>query len=182
MFLKHNILFYNLDQNVFTVDMKTYFYKILKMISIYVWIEMIFYDNSWQYSYNCPHSSCWASGVYKSYFPWNMPHSQVEAYRYVHSELIRFFILIIDNILWGPTWSYYMYMYLSLHDEAGQLRVLNTERVLFNCQDAWSIIYIFDPHLCKELSVTGTMYAHASSYHSIRVCIVNVLYTCMHTY
>lgn len=111
-----------------------------------------------------------------------MPHSQVEAYRYVHSELIRFFILIIDNILWGPTWSYYMYMYLSLHDEAGQLRVLNTERVLFNCQDAWSIIYIFNPHLYKELSVTGTMYAHASSYHSIRVCIVNVLYTCMHTY
>lgn len=42
MFLKHNILFYNLDQNVFTVDMKTYFYKILKMISIYV-LEMIFY-------------------------------------------------------------------------------------------------------------------------------------------
>lgn len=101
VFLKHNILFYNLDQNVFTVDMKTYFYKILKMISIYV-LEMIFYNNSWQYSYNCPHSSCWASGVYKSYFPWNMPHSQVEAYRYVHSELIRFFILIIDNILWGP--------------------------------------------------------------------------------
>lgn len=181
MFLKHSTLFYNLDQNVFTVDVKTYFYKILKMISIYV-LEMIFYDNSWQYSYNCPHSSGWASGVYKSYFPWNMPHSQVEAYRYVHSDLIRFFILIIDNILWGPTWSYYMYMYLSLHDEAGQLRVLNTERVLFNCQDAWSIIYIFDPHLCKELSVTGTMYAHASSYHLIRVCIVNVLYTCMHTY
>lgn len=62
VFLKHNILFYNLDQNVFTVDMKTYFYKILKMISIYV-LEMIFYNNSWQYSYNCPHSSCWASGV-----------------------------------------------------------------------------------------------------------------------
>lgn len=42
VFLKHNILFYNLDQNVFSVDMKTYFYKILKMISIYV-LEMIFY-------------------------------------------------------------------------------------------------------------------------------------------
>lgn len=62
VFLKHNILFYNLDQNVFTVDMKTYFYKILKMISIYV-LEMIFYNYSWKYSYNCPHSSCWASGV-----------------------------------------------------------------------------------------------------------------------
>lgn len=42
MFLKHNILFYNLDQNVFSVDMKTYFYKIIKMILIYV-LEMIFY-------------------------------------------------------------------------------------------------------------------------------------------
>lgn len=86
----------------------------------------------------------------------------------MHADLIRYFILIIDNILWGPSWSYYMY--LSLHDEVVQRRVLNTECVLFNCQDAWSIIYISDPHLCEELSVTGTMYC-ACQFLSCDLCL-----------
>lgn len=182
MFLKHNILFYNLDQNVFSVDMKTYFYKILKMILIYV-LEMIFYTIILGNTVITVHTALVELLVSTRVIFLEICHTHKSRHTGMcilnWLDFLYWLLIIFFEALLG---LHYMYMYLSLHDEAGQLRVLNTERVLFNCQDAWSIIYIFNPHLCKELSVTGTMYAHASSYHSIRVCIVNVLYTCMHTY